>query len=93
VQHGQIGTLPPLQLSATAAEPVKLRESIAAAFREHSRPVTLPGRIRAVHRERRRAAATQHSDTLAEHQRLQHEYERACERARERHLRRHGFVG
>jgi hypothetical protein len=92
LQNGQIGTPPPPQLPVTVSEPVALRASVAVAMREHGGSFALPARILAVHRERQHAAAARQRALVAKQQRVQDDYERACERARERHLQRHGFA-
>jgi hypothetical protein len=90
--RGEIETPPPRLVKPPTLEHVRLRSSIATVLRRHGSPLTVPGEIRAAHRELQRHAERTLASHKAEWERGEHEQQAARERARERHLARHGFI-
>ena len=92
LERGDIGTPPPPGLPTPAIETISRRSSVAIALRRYRSPVTLLGGIGALHRERQQSATRAYAAAIAERDRVDGEYRAARERARDAHLRRHGFL-
>lgn len=92
LSHGDIATPSPLRVPAPTGQHVALRQSVAAALGRRYSPLGFLRAVAAIHRERRENAELRFAGALRQWETDERMRTAARQRARARHLSRHGFA-